>query len=62
MCFSQIYKITLLTICGLFLFINVSIAQHDHSHEDHSILVATDALGEVNFTISGSAEAQRVLM
>ena len=27
-------------------------------HEDHSIIVATDALGEVNFSISGSAEAQ----
>ena len=58
MYFNQINKSALVTTFALFFYVTVSIAQHDHSKEDHSITVATDALGKVNFPISGSSEAQ----
>ncbi len=58
MYFNQIYK-SFLTICALLLCVNIGIAQHDHSKEDHSMTVDADALGKVNFPVSGSSEVQR---
>ncbi len=58
--FNQINKFVILIICALLLSISAGIAQHDHSHhEDAPITVGTDALGKVNFPISGSEAAQQ---
>jgi tetratricopeptide (TPR) repeat protein len=60
MYFNQINKSALKMTFALFLYVTVGItaAHDDHSIEDHSMTVATDALGKVSFPISGSPEAQ----